>query len=310
MGGYVLTRLASSVVAFVAVTLFVFVAFYALPQNLATRRYVPKEYRLHGSVASGYARFVWQIVRHGDLGRSYGNREAVTTRLFRAAPVTLSLVAGGMAIWLILSLPLALLAALRPRSSLDRTITVLVLAGLSAQPLWLGLVLSWFFGHYLRVLPPQGYCSVANLTTGCDGLWGWATHLLLPWFTFAAVNAALFTLLVRGLLLEQLEEDYVRTARSIGFDGVRLLRAHVLKNVALPLSTMVGLLAATSLAGVVFVESAFDLPGLGGLLRQGAQQHDLPLTAGSVVFFALAIMVLNLVVDVAYRAFDPRLRAA
>jgi peptide/nickel transport system permease protein len=169
-------------------------------------------------------------------------------------------------------------------------------------------VLSWFFGRYLNVLPAQGYCSIANLSTGCDGLTGWTTHLLLPWFAFGFLNAAFFTLLVRGLLLEQLGEEYVRTARSKGASGVRVVRSHLLKNVALPLVTMLGLTAATSLAGVIFIESAFDLPGLGGTLRQATLQRDLPMTAGSIVFLAVAIVLLNLLVDLAYGVLDPRLR--
>ncbi|HEX3806391.1 MAG TPA: ABC transporter permease [Gaiellaceae bacterium] len=307
MARYVLSRLVSSVVLFLAVTLFVFVAFFALPRTNG-RRSVPSEYRIHGSLGGAYAHYVWRFVRHGDLGRSYANREAVTTRLLRATPVTLSLVVGGLFVWLLIALPLGLLAALRPRSLLDRASTVFVLVGVSAQPLWFGLVLSWFFGRYLNVLPAQGYCSIANLSTGCDGLTGWTTHLLLPWFAFGFLNAAFFTLLVRGLLLEQLGEEYVRTARSKGASGVRVVRSHLLKNVALPLVTMLGLTAATSLAGVIFIESAFDLPGLGGTLRQATLQRDLPMTAGSIVFLAVAIVLLNLLVDLAYGVLDPRLR--
>ncbi len=98
----------------------------------------------------------------------------MTTRLLRAAPITLSLVVGGLFLWLFMFIPLGLIAALRPRSFLDRATSVFVFAGFCAQPLWLGLVFSWFFGHYLGVLPAQGYCSLANLSTGCDGLTHWA----------------------------------------------------------------------------------------------------------------------------------------
>ena len=117
-------------------------------------------------------------------------------------------------------------------------------------------------------------------------------------------------MMVRALVLEELEEEYVRTARAKGAGRVRILRAHLLRNVTLPLVTMIGVQAATSLAGVIFIESAFDLPGLGGMLRRAAQTRDLPLTAGSVIFLALAIVVLNLIVDFAYALLDPRLRTA
>ncbi len=304
--GYVLVRLATSAMLVVAVTVFVFVAFFALPRN-TPRRQVDPHYRIHGSMLGGYAHYVWRIVAHGDLGRSYANREPVTTRLVRAAPVTLSLVVGGLVLWLAIFIPLGLLAALRPRSALDRTSTVLVLVGFSAHPLWLGLLASWFFGHYLHVLPGAGYCSLANLSTGCDGLTKWTMHLILPWFVFALVNGALFTTMVRALVIEELELDYVRTARATGAGTLRIVRRHVVKNVALPVITMLALNVGTALAAVVFIETAFNLPGLGGMLRQSTLQHDLPMIAGSVLFLAIAIVVLNLLVDLAYVVLDPRI---
>src|SRR5438270_145201 len=128
MAKYVAVRLASGLGLFFVITLFVFVAFYAVPTN--SRRQIPDSIRIHGSMPAAYGHYVWRIVRHGDLGRSYTNREKVTTRLFRAAPVTLSLVAGGMIVWLLIAVPLGLLAALRPRSFIDRASTVFVLVGL------------------------------------------------------------------------------------------------------------------------------------------------------------------------------------
>jgi len=300
MTRFVLARLASTALMFLAITLFVFVAFSRLGRSYA--------YRPHGTLPGQYVHYLWRLVGHGDLGYSSVTREAVTTQLLRAAPVTLSLVVGGLLVWLLIALPLGLLSALRPRRPLDRASSVFVFAGLSLHPVWLGLMLSWLFGRYLHVLPAAGYCSMGNVSTGCEGVGRWASHLLLPWITFGVVNAALFTTMVRALVLEELGSDYVRTAIAKGAGGFRIVRAHVLQNVMLPLLTMAGLLVGTSLAGVIFVESAFDLPGLGGILRQAAVRHDLPVIAGSVVFLGVAIALLNLAVDLAYAAFDPRLR--
>ena len=305
---YIVTRLASSVLLFFAITLFVFVAFFALPKSSNRGRHVPEAYRIHGSVPSQYAHYVWRLVRYGDLGSSYTSREAVTTQLLRAVPVTLSLIVGGLVVWLLISIPLGVLAAMRPRSLLDRAATMFVLIGVCAHPLWLGLMLSFLFGHELHVVPAVGYCSLSNISTGCEGLWQWAYHLLLPWVTFGFVNAALFMTMTRALVIEQMGEEYVRTALAKGAGSFRVLRAHVLKNVTLPLLTLIALNAGTALVGVVFIETAFDLPGLGGVLRRATLQHDLPLTAGSVLFLALAIVLLNLFVDLAYAALDPRIR--
>src|SRR5205823_6815943 len=167
MARYVLGRLASGVVLFFAITLFVFVTFFALPKSTAGPQLrTTNAFRIHGSMSGQYAHYVWRLVRHGDLGYSYQNREAVTARLFRAAPVTLSLVLGGMVVWILIALPLGLLAALRPRSLVDRAATVFVLIGISAHPLWLGLMLSYLLGERLHVVPPEGYCSINNLSTG------------------------------------------------------------------------------------------------------------------------------------------------
>jgi peptide/nickel transport system permease protein len=309
MARYVLLRIGSGVILFFAITLFVFIAFFALPRNTSrAAQRTPTEYRIHGSISGAYARYVWRFVRYGDLGYSYQNREAVTSRLFRAAPVTLSLILGGMVVWMLIAIPLGLLAAMRPRSLLDRLSTVFVLIGLSCHPVWLGLMLSYLFGHALHVLPADGYCSINNLSTGCEGLWQWTYHLVLPWFTFGVINAALFTMMIRALMLEELSAEYVRSARAKGAGQFRVVRHHLLRNIMLPLVTLIGLNAGTALAGVIFVESAFDLPGLGGLLRQATLRSDLPLTAGSVIFLALTIMLLNLVVDLTYVALDPRVK--
>lgn len=308
MARYVVGRLAASVLLFFAITFFVFVAFFVMPSSSRSERHVSSAYRIHGSMSGGYVHYVWSLLRHGDLGRSYQTREAVTTRLLDAAPVTLSLVVGGLVVWLLIAIPLGIVSALRPRSLLDRTSTAFVLIGVCAHPVWLGLMLSYVFGHYLHVLPAVGYCSLNSLSTGCDGLTQWTMHLLLPWFTFGLLNAALFMTMMRALLQEELSAEYVRTARAKGAGGVRILRSHLMKNVTLPLVTLVGVNAGTALAGVIFVESAFNLPGLGGILRRSTLQRDLPMIAGSVVFLAVAIVVLNLLVDIAYMALDPRIR--
>ncbi len=309
MGRYVLWQLFSYVLLFFAITLFVFVMFFALPhQRQAGLRSRTQTYRNQGSVTAGYVDYVWAIVRHGNLGTSSVDRADVRTKLVHAAPVTLSLVLGGVVVWFVLAVPLGLIAALRPRSFLDRAGNVFVLIGLCAHPVWLGLMLSYVFGHYLQVLPPVGYCAIDNPSTGCDGLREWAEHLVLPWFTFGMLNAALFTSMVRALVIEQLGEDYVRTARATGAGELRVLTRHLFRNISLPIVTMVGLNLGTALGTVVFIETAFDLPGLGGILRESALRRDLPMIAGSVVFLAVAVMLLNLLVDLAYTAFDPRVR--
>jgi peptide/nickel transport system permease protein len=309
VGRYFVTRLASAALALFVITVFVFVAFNVLPKP-PQRQTFSTTYRIHGSLPHQYGVFIWNLVRHADLGRSYADREPVTNRIGRAAPVTISLVLGGVAVWLAIAVPLGLLSALRPRSLLDIVVTAFVLIGISAHPLWLGLILGFVFGTHWHVLPAAGYCDLFSPSTSCGGPVEWFDHLVLPWITFGALNAALYTLMIRAFVREELEKDYVLVARAKGAGTVRVLRTHVGANLLPPFVTMLGMNLGIALAGIVFVESAFGLPGMGGVLRQSILRRDLPMTAGIVLFLTFAIVLLNLVVDLAYSALDPRLRRA
>jgi len=305
---YLVTRLASCIGLFFAITLFVFVTFFAFPTINGGRFGTDREPYRSSSLPHAYTQYVWRLVRHGDLGRSYADREAVTARVFRAAPVTLSLVLGGLLVWLLIAIPLGAVSALRPRSVLDRVVTVVVLVGLCSHPVWLGLMSGFLFGEHWHVFPNNGYCDLFSPSTNCGGPVQWTDHLLLPWLIFGLLNAAVYTIMFRAVVIEELGHDYVRTARAKGAGNLRVLRGHVLKNVMPSFVTMLGMNAGVALGGVIFIESAFGLPGLGGVLRRSIIQHDLPMTAGIVVFLALAIMLLNLVVDLTYAALDPRVR--
>jgi peptide/nickel transport system permease protein len=307
MARYLLVRLASAVVGLFLVTVFIFVAFNVLPKP-PQRSGFTTTYRIHGSLPYQYGVFLWKIVRHGDLGRSYADREPVTNRIGRAAPVTLSLVLGGVAVWLAIAVPLGLLTALRPRSLLDTLVSAVVLIGISVHPLWLGLILGFVFGDHWHLLPATGYCDLISPSTTCGGPAQWFNHLVLPWVTFGVLNAALYTLMLRAIVREELEKEYVLVARAKGAGTGRILRTHVGANVLPPFVTMLGMNVGIALAGVVFVESAFGLPGLGGVLRQSILRRDLPMTAGIILFMTFAIVLLNLAVDLAYSALDPRIR--
>jgi peptide/nickel transport system permease protein len=187
---------------------------------------------------------------------------------------------------------------------------VFVLIGISAHPVWLGLILSWVLGYRLGWFPFSGYCELFSPTGICGGPTQWVYHLLLPWFTFALLYAAIYARMIRATVLETLDEDYVRTARAKGASEWRVLRSHVGRNALLPIVTMIGMDVGTALGGVVFVESVFNLPGLGGMLRNSLTSHDLPVILGVVMFTTTGILLLNLVVDLVYAAIDPRIRGA
>ena len=317
MGRFVVARLLTSVLLFFAVTLFVFIVFFVMPQprvkgpgrgGNADEVDIRDSIALHGTMIQQYQQFVYGFVRHGYLGRSYANRQEVKSIIFAAAPVTLSLVLGGVIFWLLIAIPIGVMSALRPRSLLDRGGMVFVLIGVSAHPAWLGLILGYVLGYRLHIFPFTGYCEFFSPTTICGGPTQWVYHLLLPWFVFALLYAAMYARMIRASVLETMEEEYVRTARAKGASELQVVRSHVLRNAALPIVTMLGMDIGMALGGVIFIEAVFGLPGLGGTLRGAIPGRDLPLILGVVMFTTVAILLLNLLVDLAYAFLDPRIR--
>ncbi len=305
---------------FLAVTVFAFVTFWVIPANPAalngggaTPQLLHNREHLMGldrPLPVQYARFVWNLVGHASLGYSFANRRSVNEIVGDAAPVTASLVAGGAVLWMLIALPVGILSALRPRSLLDRAGTTFTLVGISAHPVWVGLVFAYLFGFRLGWFPITGYCDFVRPSGAepCGGPTQWTYHLILPWATFAVLYAALYMRMVRASVLEILDADWVTVARAKGGSFAHVLRAHVLRNALLPIVTMFGMDIAVALGGSLFVENVWGLPGLGQTALESLNRRDLPVTQGIVVFVATAVIVLNLVVDATYTLIDPRVR--
>jgi peptide/nickel transport system permease protein len=211
-------------------------------------------------------------------------------------------------LWLITGLTIGIFSALRPRSLLDRIGMVGVLVGISAHPVWIGLLLAYFFGFKLGWFPITNYCNFFNPTGDCGGPVEWAYHLVLPWITFAMLYAALYTRMIRASMLETMNEDYVRTARAKGAPEWLVLRSHVIRNALLPVVTILGMDIGLALGGAIFTETVFGLPGLGKTAITAVNNFDLPTVQGVVVFATVCIIVFSLVVDLLYAVIDPRIR--
>ena len=179
---------------------------------------------------------------------------------------------------------------------------VFVLIGISAHPVWLGLIFSYVFGYKLGWTPIAGYCDFINppLGASCGGPVQWAYHMILPWCTFAILFAALYVRMIRANVLETMNEDYVRTARAKGAPENSVMRSHILRNAMLPVVTMLGMDIALALGGAVFTESIYGLPGLGNTLIHSLDNFDFPTTMGIMVFATTAIIIINLFVDLLY----------
>jgi peptide/nickel transport system permease protein len=317
---YLVRRLLWACVLFVAVTMVTYVIFFIIPADPASLAAgksasaadiarAEKYLGLDKPVPVQYALFLKRLVVEQSLGRSFANRRDVNEMIKEAAPVTASLVFGGVILWMLIALPVGILSALRPRSLLDRTTMMFVLVGISLPVVWIGLVLQYLVGFKWGLTPNSGYCDFINPAPGatCGGPVDWFTHLILPWITFAVLFAAVYVRLIRSQVMDTLGEDYVRTARAKGAPESQVIRKHVLRNAILPVVTILGMDIGLALGGAIFTESIFGLPGLGRLSIQSLESFDLPTIQGVVVFATLCIIVFNLFIDILYAQIDPRI---
>ncbi len=319
MASYLARRLLWAMAMFVAVTMVTYVIFFIVPASparlacgqRATQDCINRAAKYLGTdqpIYVQYGRFLKRLVVHQDLGRSFTNRQSVNHVVASAAPVTASLVFGGMILWLLISIPIGIMSALRPRSLLDRVAMIFVLIGISSHPVWIGLIFAYFIGFKAGLTPITGYCDLWNPSGECGGPAQWAYHLVLPWMTFAILFAATYVRFIRANVMETLNEDYVRTARAKGAPPWIVMRSHVLRNAMLPIVTILGLDIGLALGGAVFTETVYGLPGLGKTAIQAIDNFDLPTVQGVVVFATTVIILVNLVVDTMYAWIDPRIR--
>jgi len=257
-------------------------------------------------VLEQYVTWLWNLL-HGNLGYSYRASTPVRDLVLSRLPVTASLAIGAAVIWLVLGVSAGVLAAIRPRSFGDRTVTFFALFFYSMPTFLLGLVLLYFFFFRLytaglHLFPGGGYVPLTQ-----DPI-GWADHLVLPWFALALVTAAIYSRLTRGTMLDVLGEDYIRTARSKGISESRVVLRHALRSALTPVVTQFGIDLGTLLGGAIVTENVFGLPGLGQLAVASILNQNLPVVIGIVIVAAFFIVVANIAVDFVYAFLDPRVR--
>ena len=320
---YLIRRVLWAMLLFLVITFVTFVIFYVGPNNPAravcggdqAKReclvLATEKLGLDQPLPVQYYKFLKQLVIHQDLGQSFATSQSVNERIKEAAPVTASLVFGGAVLWMIIGLSVGIFSALRPRSLVDRAAMIFVLIGVSAHPVWIGLIFEYVFGVKLGWTPIANYANFFGAPSDSGlpgGPWQWFYHLILPWCTFALLFAALYVRMIRANVMETLNEDFVRTARAKGAPERQVLFSHVLRNALLPVVTMLGMDIGIALGGAIFTETVYQLPGLGNTLLIGINNEDLAIVQGVVVFATLAIIIFNLVVDLLYAWIDPRIR--
>ncbi len=242
-----------------------------------------------------YGRYLGGIL-HGDFGHSFVTGDAVLPTILSRLPATLLLAFGAMVVYLLLGVSFGIIGGLKPGSAADRVGILIAVGGVSVPTFWLGLVLLYLFAYQTPLLPLGGYGT----------LW----HLILPALTLGIGGAAYYARLLRASLADVMRSDYIRTARAKGLGEAQVVARHALRNAALPVVTLFGLDFAHLLAGAVLTESIFAWPGIGSNAMQAIATLDVPMIMGTVLFAATAIVVVNLLIDLAYGLLDPRLRGA
>ena len=237
-----------------------------------------------------------------NLGRSVFSDMPVTRLIGQRIEPTLMLAATTTVLTVLFAVPLGVLAAWRARTLADRGVILLSVAGFSVPVFVIGYALVYVFSIKLQWLPVQGYKPLS------DGLWQCLRHLVLPSIALALVLSALVARVTRAAMLEILDEDYIRTARAKGARMPRVLLLHALKNAGVPVMTVIGIGVASLIGGVVVTESVFNIPGMGRLTIDAILRRDYPVVQGVMLVFAGILILVNLVVDLSYALFDPRVR--
>ena len=241
-------------------------------------------------------------VLRGDLGTSIFSRRPVMDLIVQRLEPTVALTVASLLIAVLIAVPLGVIAAWRSGGIIDRFAMSFAVLGFSVPVFVLSYLFIALFSVKLNLLPVQGYVPIAY------GFWPFARHLILPALSLGIINAALIARITRTTMLEVLNQDYIRTARAKGLPMRRILMRHALKNAAVPIVTVIGISFALLISGVVVTETVFNIPGLGRLTVDAILRRDYPVIQGVILVFSATYVVVNLLVDLSYSLFDPRIK--
>jgi peptide/nickel transport system permease protein len=312
MGAYLFKRIFILLVTLLLVSAVIFAVLMVIPSDPAqivlgihatpeTLQALRHKMGLDRPVIIQYVSYIKNMIM-GDLGRSIAYDVSVSSLIFSRLQVTVPLAILSMTFAILLSIPIGIYSALHRNRIGDYGIMVFSQIGLAVPAFWAGILLILLFAVTLHWFPAGGFQSW--VTDPARAL----KSLLLPALSLGFVRAAVLTRMTRSSMLEVLGEDYIRTARSKGLSKRRVVYKHAFRNAIIPIITIVGLQAGDLLAGAIIIENVFHLPGVGRLVFEAIGQRDLPVIQGVVLFIAALIVVINFLIDVAYRYLDPRIR--
>ena len=313
MLGYIFKRIFMTIPVMVVVALFVFLLLRLSPGDpaaviagdYATAEDVQKIREKLGLSEPIFVQFVTWLgsLIQGDLGTSIFSNKPVTELIAQRLEPTLMLALTTIIFSILVAVPLGTIAAFRAGSWIDRLVMLFSVGGFSVPVFVLGYILIYYFSITWRILPVQGYRSPFE-----DGMLPFIQHIILPTLTLSVIYIALLARMTRASVMEVLEEDYIRTARAKGLSEVKILMRHALGNAAVPIVTGIGIGIALLIGGVVVTESVYNIPGLGRLVLDAVLARDYPIIQGLILFFSLIYVLLNLIIDLTYTLFDPRIK--
>ena len=312
MFAFVVRRILATIPVMGVVAIFVFSLLYFSPGDpaaiiagdIATAEDVARIRLALGLDEPFHIRFgtwLWAIL-HGDLGSSIFSNLPVTTLIGQRLEATISLSITTLIFAVSVAVPLGVIAAWKAGGWIDRAVMAFAVFGFSVPVFVLGYLLIFGFALQLEWLPVQGFVSIRS------GFWPFLRQLILPSVALGTVYIALIARMTRASMLDVLSQDYIRTASAKGLRTDRVLLVHALRNAAVPIVTVIGIGVALLIGGVVVTESVFAIPGLGRMTVDAILRRDYPIIQGVILMFSFVYVLINLLVDLSYTLFDPRIR--
>ena len=301
---YIVNRVLVTIPIIIAIILIVFLLLQVLPgnpiqvmmkekvnQQVIDR--VTEQMGLNDPLMIRFGRYLWNML-HGDLGQSYKLKRPVTQLIMTAFPNTVKLAITSALVAWIIGIPTGIISAIKKDSLLDRILMGFSLVGISLPVFWAAMLLQYYLGFKLKLLPISGYSTIR--------------HMIMPAIVLGWASSGSIARLTRSSLLGVMKNDYIRTARAKGLVESAVVIRHGLKNSMIPVVTMMAMQFASLLSGAVITESVFGIGGIGQLMVSAISQRDMPLLQSSVIFSTMIIIVGNLVADILYSFLDPKIR--
>jgi peptide/nickel transport system permease protein len=314
MLAYIIRRIAYLVPVLLVLTVVVFTFVEMLPGNIIdtlvgtegnndpeVRKILEKEYGLDQPVYVRYGKWLYRAVQ-GDFGKSLVTRRPVSVELLAGIPATVYLAVVGISLSMLIAVPLGTIAAVRRNTAVDYTAQVTSLIGISIPEFWFAILCVLFFSLYLGWLPSSGFANPF------EDFWGSLKFLILPAAAVGFRQAAYTTRLTRSSMLDEMNKEYVDTARSLGLSERKVIFKYTLRNAMIPTITISGLQLANLLGGTVVLESIFAWPGIGRAIFEAILQRDYPLVQAGVLVLGVIVVFMNLLVDLTYRFLNPRVK--